>query len=175
MLWHSFRMLLLDCTYDFYWPNFGLLWTLIKLTYLICFSGSNTCAFFLVSFSMRFIRHSLSCIITYCKSEFHWPNFVITWHYYIFHFISFSNIELLTCGNSRIFLEYFTLICEDFPGPIKLPTRSVCDLKLVLSVNCLTMVCFCFRITNSSVTSSLICYGYIGQMGAIACSFVTRC
>jgi hypothetical protein len=25
---------------------------------------------------------------------------------------------------------------EDFPGPIKLPTRSVFDLKLALSFNC---------------------------------------
>jgi hypothetical protein len=64
---------------------------------------------------------------------------------------------------------------EDFPGPIKLPTRFVFDLKLVLSFNCLTMVCCCFRTTNCSVTSLLICYGYIGQMSVLACSFVTRC
>jgi hypothetical protein len=60
---------------------------------------------------------------------------------------------------------------EDFPGPNKLPTRSVFDLKLALSFNCQTRVCCCFITTNCSVTSLLFCYGYIGHLGALACSF----
>jgi len=54
---------------------------------------------------------------------------------------------------------------EDFPGPNKLPTRSVFDLKLTLSFNCQTRVCCCFITANCSVTSLLFCYGYIGHIG----------
>jgi hypothetical protein len=63
------------------------------------------------------------------------------------------------------------VIIEDFPGPNKLPTRSVFDLKLALSFNCQTKVCCCFITANCSGTSSLFCYGYIGHLGALACSF----
>jgi hypothetical protein len=64
---------------------------------------------------------------------------------------------------------------EYFLGPTKMETRFVFDLKLALSFNFLTMVCCCFRKTNYSITSSLICYGYIGQMGALTCRLFTRC
>jgi hypothetical protein len=52
---------------------------------------------------------------------------------------------------------------EDFPGPNRLPTRSVFDLKLALSFNCQTRVCCCFITENCSVTSLLFRYGYIGH------------
>jgi hypothetical protein len=60
---------------------------------------------------------------------------------------------------------------EDFPGPNKLSTRFVFDLKLALSFNCQRRVCYCFITTNCSRTSLLFCYGYIGHLGAVACSF----
>jgi hypothetical protein len=68
---------------------------------------------------------------------------------------------------------YKKLICEDFSGPNKLPTRFVFDLKLALSFNCQTKVC-CFITTNCSVTSLLLCYGYIGHLGALTCSFLSQ-
>jgi len=64
---------------------------------------------------------------------------------------------------------------EDFSGPNKLPTRSVFDLKLALSSNYQTRVCCCFITTTCSVTPLLFRYGYIGHIGALACSFVTGC
>ena len=48
---------------------------------------------------------------------------------------------------------------------------SVFDFKLALSFNCQTRVCCCFITANSSGTSLLICYSYISNFGALACSF----
>jgi hypothetical protein len=62
------------------------------------------------------------------------------------------------------------LISEDFSGPNKLPTRSIFDLKLALSFNYQIRVCCCFITANCSVTSLMFCYGYIGHLGALACS-----
>jgi hypothetical protein len=55
------------------------------------------------------------------------------------------------------------LLIEDFPGPNKLPTRSIFDLKLALSFNCQIRVCCCFITTKCSLTSLLFRYGYIGH------------
>jgi hypothetical protein len=58
-----------------------------------------------------------------------------------------------------------------FPGPNRLPSRSVFDLKMALSFCCHTLVCCCFISANRSGTSLLFCYGYTGLLGALACSF----
>jgi hypothetical protein len=42
---------------------------------------------------------------------------------------------------------------EDFPGPNKLSTRYIFNLKMPLSFNCQTRVCCCFITANCSVTS----------------------
>jgi hypothetical protein len=96
------------------------------------------------------------------------------------HFTHLLNPSILICNwswpNTNLSLKHPKAyhppeVSEDFPGPIKLPTRSVFDLNLALSFNCLTMVCFYFRKTNYSINYSLICYSYMGYLGALACSF----
>jgi hypothetical protein len=69
-----------------------------------------------------------------------------------------NHLIMLHCNNQSAFRLLKNLVyhgCEDFPGPNKLPTRSVFDLKLALSFNCQTRVCCCFITANCSVTSLL--------------------
>jgi hypothetical protein len=77
-------------------------------------------------------------------------------------------------GMKQRWTRIIYLESEYFPGPNKLPTRSVFDLKLALSFNCQTRICCYFITTNCSVTSLLFRYDYIGHSGALACRFVTK-
>jgi hypothetical protein len=60
------------------------------------------------------------------------------------------------------------------PGPISLPSWSVFDQRKALSFNCQVIYFLLFYISKQSKSILLICYGYVLNLGALACRLCHR-
>jgi hypothetical protein len=69
---------------------------------------------------------------------------------------------------------FATGIIVKIPGPINLPSWSVFDQAKTLSFHCLCFSFLLFYNSQQSMNFQADCYGYISNLGALACRFFHR-
>jgi hypothetical protein len=66
------------------------------------------------------------------------------------------------------------VITVKIPGPINLPSWSVFDQAKALSFHCLCFSFLLFYNSQQFMNFQADCYGYISDLGALACRFCHR-